>query len=259
MKILIHPDAARAAGAVADRIADLLAARPGAVLGLATGGTMEPVYAALIDRAGQGRFPAARFTSFNLDEYVGLGPDHPQSYHVYMRRHLFGPLGLPPGQAHLPRGDAPDLEAEAARYEAAIAAAGGIDLQLLGIGANGHIGFNEPSSSLVSRTRVKTLARKTVEDNRRFFGPGEPVPRHALTMGIGTVMDAAEVVLLATGAAKAQAVAAMVEGPLSASCPASILQMHAKATLVCDRAAAAALRMTEYYETVHPEGGAPQL
>ncbi|QUS37266.1 glucosamine-6-phosphate deaminase [Falsirhodobacter algicola] len=254
MKILIHPTSEGAVKAAALQIADLLAARPEAVLGLATGGTMEPVYAALIDLVAEGQCRGDRFTSFNLDEYVGLSADHPQSYHHYMRRHLFDALGVPAAQTHLPAGDAPDLAAEAQRYEARIAAAGGIDLQLLGIGANGHIGFNEPSSSLASRTRVKTLTRSTVEANRRFFAEGEAVPVHALTMGIGTVMDARHILLLATGAGKARAVAGMAEGPVSAACPASILQMHPSVVLVCDRAAAADLRMTDYYETVHPDG-----
>lgn len=251
MKILIFPDAADASAQTAHRIAALLLAQPRAVLGLATGGTMKPVYAALCQALAPG---PATFTSFNLDEYVGLPAHHPQSYAYYMRATLFDALRLPASQGHLPRGDAPDPAAEAARYEAAIAAAGGIDLQLLGLGANGHIGFNEPTSSLGSRTRVKTLTRKTVADNARFFGPEEQVPRLAITMGIGTILDAREILLLATGAAKAGAVARMVEGPVTAACPASALQLHPRTTVLIDAAAASDLKLREYYETVHPGG-----
>ena len=251
MKILIYPDAATAGAQTARRIAARLAAQPRAVLGLATGGTMKPVYAALREGLGPG---PVQFTSFNLDEYVGLPASHPQSYAHYMRAHLFDAVGLPAERAHLPRGDAADPVAEAARYEAAIAAAGGIDLQLLGLGANGHIGFNEPTSSLGSRTRVKTLTRKTVDDNARFFAPGETVPRRAVTMGIGTILDAREILLLATGPGKARAAARMIEGPLSAACPASALQLHAKVTVLLDEAAAADLDLRDYYETVHPGG-----
>src|SRR5690606_20640814 len=147
-----------------------------------------------------------RLTTFNLDEYVGLDAEHPQSYRSYMRHHLFDPIGLNPAQTFLPDGRAPDLDAEAARYEDAIRQAGGMDLQLLGLGANGHIGFNEPASSLGSRTRVKTLTTSTRAANARFFAPGETVPCFAITMGIQTIMEAKQVVLLATGAAKANAV-----------------------------------------------------
>ena len=251
MKILILPDAKAASDAAAARILSHLASRPRAVLGLATGGTMKAVYETL--RTVLGRCQAA-FTSFNLDEYVGLPPTHPQSYAHYMKTHFFDAIALPAAASHLPRGDAPDPVAEAARYEAAITAAGGIDLQLLGLGANGHIGFNEPTSSLASRTRLKTLTRKTVEDNARFFGPNEVVPRRAITMGIGTILDARAILLLATGASKRDAVARMIEGPVSAACPASALQMHPDVTVVIDEAAAANLRLRDYYDTVHPNG-----
>lgn len=215
---------------------------------------MEPVYAGLLDRTRAGQVSLDRMTSFNLDEYVGLSPEHPQSYHAFMQERLFAPLKLEPARTHLPRGDAPDPVAEAARYDAAITHAGGIDLQLLGIGRNGHIGFNEPSSSLASPTRVKTLTRATREANARFFGPDEAVPRFAITMGIATILRSRHAVLLATGAAKAEAVAAMAEGPLSARCPASALQMHPKVTVVLDTEAAAGLELRQYYETVHPQG-----
>ncbi|MCZ0962544.1 glucosamine-6-phosphate deaminase [Paracoccus benzoatiresistens] len=251
MKVLVFPDAATASAATAARIVARLHDNPRAVLGLATGGTMEPVYAALRrDLAGG---PVA-FTAFNLDEYVGLPADHPQSYASYMRAHFYDALGVPAAQTHLPRGDAPDPQAEADRYEAAIKAAGGIDLQLLGLGANGHIGFNEPISSLGSRTRVKTLARKTVNDNARFFRPGEEVPHQAITMGIATILEAREILLLTTGKTKSRAVAQMIEGPVSAICPASALQMHPRVTVLLDTASAADLSLREYYEIISKPG-----
>lgn len=254
MKILIHPTAEAAADAVAGLIAARLRARPASVLGLATGGTMEAVYQRLIalHRAGECSFAQAQ--SFNLDEYVGLAPGHPCSYWHYMRAHLFDHVDMDPARGHLPRGDAADPEAEAARYEAAIVTAGDIGLQLLGLGANGHIGFNEPTSSLSSLTRIKTLTRQTREMNARFFDRAEDVPRLAITMGIGTILRADEVLLLAYGAGKAAVAAAMIEGPVSAACPASALQMHRKVTVVLDEAAASELRLRDYYEAVHPGG-----
>jgi glucosamine-6-phosphate deaminase len=256
VKVLILDDAEAAAARVAGIVAATLRARPDAVLGLATGETMRAVYARLValHRAGTAHFADA--TTFNLDEYVGVAPDHPASFHSFMRETLFAPLGLDPARTHLPRGDAADPDAEARRYEASIAAAGGIDLQLLGIGRNGHLAFNEPTSSLGSRTRVKTLTETTRTANAPAFAPG-PVPRHAITMGIATILEARACVLLATGAAKAAAVTRMVEGPLGADCPATALQFHPDATVVLDDAAAAHLTMRDYYETVHPGGAEP--
>jgi glucosamine-6-phosphate deaminase len=168
-----------------------------------------------------------------------------------MRSNLFDQLAHPPARTHIPNGLGDDIAGHCAEYEAAIRAAGGIDLQLLGLGTNGHIGFNEPSSSLASRTRIKTLAPKTIEDNARFFGDEASVPRHVLTMGIGTILEARHCLVLAFGAKKAAAVAAMAEGPITASCPASALQMHEKCTLLIDEAAAAALQRTDYYRWVY--------
>lgn len=253
MKVLICEHHEAAITRTAGLVADLLRARPDAVLGLATGGTMLPLYDRLAALHRQG-LSFSGLTSFNLDEYVGLGADHPASYHRYMRDVLFRHIDIDPTRTHLPRGDAPDPAAEAEHYEALIAATGGLTLQLLGIGQNGHIGFNEPTSSLASRTRIKTLTESTRAANRQYFAPGETPPGYAITMGVGTILDARECLLLATGAAKAQAVAAMVEGPVSAVCPASALQMHPCATVVLDRAAAADLRLTDYYHHVHPNG-----
>lgn len=254
MKVLIHSKPEEAIAQVAEILAAKLRAKSDAVLGLATGGTMEAVYQNLVSIHHEGRVSFREATSFNLDEYVGLKPDHPCSYWRYMREHLFDHVDFDHSRTHLPFGDAADPEAEAARYEASIVAAGDIDLQLLGLGANGHIGFNEPTSSLTSLTRIKTLTRSTREANARFFETFDEVPRLAITMGIGTIMRADEVVLLAYGAGKAEAVAAMVEGPLSAVCPASVLQMHRKATVVLDEAAASKLALRDYYQEVHPDG-----
>lgn len=254
MQVLIFPSRDEATRAAAKRIADRIVGHLDIVLGLATGGTMEPVYARLIEIVREGGIDVSRASSFNLDEYVGLAADHPQSYATTMRRLLFDHLPFDPERTRLPRGDAPDPLREAKLYEAMIAAAGGVELQLLGLGNNGHIGFNEPSSSLASRTRIKRLTRNTIEANQRFFGPDETVPTHSITMGIATIMEAREVMLVATGAAKAEAVAAMIEGPVSAACPASALQYHPRAAIMLDPDAAAGLKLRDYYEDVHPGG-----
>lgn len=240
MRILVLPTAEGAGARAAARILDAVRANPRLVLGCATGGTMDPVYAHL--RAAAGEVPFAGVTTFNLDEYVGLPPDHPQSYHAYMRAHFFDAAGMDPARCHLPRGDAPDPVAEAARYEGAIIAAGGIGLQFLGIGTNGHIGFNEPGTDHASRTGVRWLAARTRADNARYFQRPEDVPSAAISMGIGTIMDAAEILLVAVGAAKADAVRAMAQGPIDPACPASALRRHPRVTVVLDDAAAAGLR-----------------
>ena len=248
MEVVITPTAAGGAALVADAVVALLARRPGAVLGLATGSSPLGVYRELVGRCRDGlvSFRAAR--AFLLDEYVGLPPGAPQAYAAVIRRDLIDALDLAPGAVDGPDGAATDVPVECARYETALAAAGGVDLQLLGIGTDGHVGFNEPGSSLASRTRLKTLTRRTREDNARFFG-GDPdaVPRHVLTQGLGTLLDARHLVLLASGEAKAAAVAAAVEGPVSASCPASVLQLHPHATVVLDDAAASRLAGADHH------------
>ncbi|MCB2055550.1 MAG: glucosamine-6-phosphate deaminase [Geminicoccaceae bacterium] len=255
MKVLILEDAAAAVARAAGLVSATVISRPEIVLGLATGGTMLPLYADLRRRHAEGSLSFAGVTTFNLDEYVGLAPAHPGSYHTYMREALFDHVDIDPARTHLPRGDAADPRAEAQRYEQAITDRGGIDLQLLGIGRNGHIGFNEPTSSLGSRTRIKTLTIETREANRRYFTEGEEVPRYALSMGIGTIMEARACLLLATGSTKAEACARMIEGAIGAACPATALQMHPRVTAVLDREAAAALELKDYYDHVHPEGG----
>ena len=254
MKMLIFDDRQDAARAVVDTIADQIGRKADSVLGLATGRTMEPVYRDLVERRRRGDVSLSEVITFNLDEYVGLAPGHPQSYRATMQRLLFDHVDIDPARTHLPRGDARDPVAEADRYEQSVTKAGGIDLQLLGLGANGHIGFNEPSSSLASRTRVKKLAARTRADNRRDFGAGETMPTHAITMGVGTIMRSAAIVLIAFGAGKAQAVGDMVEGPVTAMCPATALQFHPDVTVVLDAEAAARLSLRDVYLDIHPSG-----
>lgn len=247
MEIIIQPEAADATTIAARRVAALLRVKPDAVLGLATGSTPVALYKELIGMD----LDWSRVTTFNLDEYIGLPRDHPQSYHSFMWENLFRHVNIRPESAHIPDGNAADVPATCQAYENRIAEAGGIDLQILGIGTDGHIGFNEPTSSLASRTRIKTLTQRTREDNARFFGSVEEVPHHVITMGIGTIMEARECLLLAFGDSKARAIAEAVEGPLTASNPASVLQMHPAARLCLDAPAAAHLSRKEYYQWVH--------
>lgn len=246
MEIVLLPDAQSVATTAADIIeARLRAGR--AVLGLATGSTPLGLYAELIARhRGQG-LSFADAEAFLLDEYLGLPADHPESYRSVIRREIAGSVDFADGAVHGLSGVAEDPEAEAARYEEAIAAAGGIDVQILGIGSDGHIGFNEPMSSLSSRTRIKTLTEETRRDNARFFPSIDDVPRHVLTQGLGTIREARHLVLLALGASKAEALAAAVEGPVAALCPASALQLHPRVTVLADPAAASRLQHAEYY------------
>ena len=243
--ILSTPDMGGAL--VGEAIAELLGRRPAAVLGLATGSTPLPVYRDLACRYASGKLSLARARAFLLDEYVGLPPEHPSSYRAFIAEHVEARLDFARGAVTRPDATADDLPAACAAYEEAIAAAGGIDLQLLGIGTDGHIAFNEPGSSLSSRTRIKTLTDSTRHDNARFFDSVDDVPRHVVTQGIGTILEARHVVLLAFGAEKADAVAAAVEGPVTALCPASALQLHPHATVVVDEAAASGLRLADYY------------
>ena len=250
MEVLIQADAERAALLVARIVAGEVRAHPRAVLGLATGGTMERVYRQLVRMHREDQLDFSGCTTFNLDEYVGLAPDDPNSYHRYMREHLFQHVNFAPGQTHLPHGNALDLAAECRRYEELIQSAGGIDLQLLGIGKSGHIGFNEPLSALRSRTREKALAPTTIAQNAPYFGGEDKMPRRALTMGVGTILDARRCVLLATGASKAEIIARAVEGPITSMITASALQWHPRCTVVVDEEAAAKLTEKEYYRWI---------
>jgi glucosamine-6-phosphate deaminase len=222
-------------------VADRLRKKPNLVLGLATGSTPLGLYRELIRMHHEEGLDFSKVVTFNLDEYVGLPPDHDQSYHYFMRENLFKHINIDPRFIHIPQGMAKDLDAFCSWYEARITEFGGLDLQILGIGANGHIAFNEPGSSLGSRTRIKTLTGTTRQDNARFFGRTEEVPKYALTMGVGTIMDAQEILLLANKKAKSRAVLAAVEGPITAMCPASIIQLHRKALVIVDREASSEL------------------
>ena len=247
MEVIVRPDASAAVSLAARLIGDRLRAKPDLVLGLATGRTMERVY----DRLVESRVSFAQATTFNLDEYIGLPADDPNSYRRYMRERLFDRVDLDPGRAHLPDGSAPDVKAAAKRYEARIARAGGIGLQLLGIGEAGHIGFNEPLSAFASRTRDKTLTPTTRAQNAAMFGgDAGAVPARALTMGVATILEARELILLATGPSKAGIVARAVEGPLTAMVSASAIQMHPNCKVILDEDAASDLTERDYYRFI---------
>src|SRR5215469_6513776 len=246
MEIVIQPTQEGATKIATRLMARLLREKPGAVLGLATGSTPLPLYHELAHMKLDWR----RVTTFNLDEYVGLAPKHPASYHYFMRENLFRHVNIPEKNIHIPDGMTPDVPAFCQRYEDEIRAAGGIDLQLLGIGADGHIGFNEPSSSLASRTRIKTLTAQTRKDNAKYFGGEAQAPHHVITMGIGTIMESRHCLLLAFGKKKARAIAGAVEGPVTAMNPASALQWHPKVTMCLDAPAASLLKMKRYYRWV---------
>ncbi len=251
MEIIIQPTANAASVIAARLIARQVREKPDSVLGFATGSTPIATYQELIRLHREERLDFSRVTTFNLDEYVGLHAAHPASYHAFMHAQLFSHINVSRERIHIPDGMAADVPAECARYETAIRAAGGIDLQLLGIGSDGHIGFNEPSSSLASRTRIKTLTELTRANNARFFdGDLTKVPLHCITMGVGTIMETRAVLLLAFGAGKAQAVAEAVEGPITAMNPASILQMHPVAKCLMDEPAATRLTKRDYYRWV---------
>lgn len=217
------------------------------VLGLATGSTPLGLYEQWIQRYRAGEISFRNAVSFNLDEYCGVAPEDVQSYHYFMQENLFKHVDFLPQNTHVPKTDCPDLPASAEAYEVAIQQAGGIDLQILGIGTEGHIGFNELGSSFSSATRVKTLTAKTRQDNARFFESLELVPRMAITMGLGTIMNARAILLLATGSHKAQTIRDTIEGPVTSMVPASILQFHPNATILLDRAAASKLDHLDYY------------
>jgi glucosamine-6-phosphate deaminase len=257
MEVVILKDANDVAVHGAALVEAMLRVKPQAVFGFATGGTPRALYRRLAERQRTGKVSFSRSSSFNLDEYLGLPPDSPQSYRAYMRREFFDRVDIDPAATHLPEcAPGEDPQRVGPRYEAMIREAGGIDLQILGIGHNGHIGFNEPSSSLASRTRVKTLTPRTLEANSRLFDDNEFQPRLAITMGIATIMEARRILLLATGEAKAAAVAGLVEGPVTAMCPASALQLHERVTVLLDEAAAAKLQHRAYYDLAYRENRA---
>lgn len=246
-EVVILDDSEQAGELVADILVRHVAHDAAAVWGLATGSTPLPVYRALARRVARGEVDLSRVRGFALDEYVGLPDGHPQSYRAVIGTEVVRPLRLDPGRVHVPPGSHDGLETAGDRYEQAILDAGGVDVQILGIGTDGHIGFNEPGSSFASTTRVKTLTEQTRRDNARFFDSPDEVPLHCVTQGLGTILRARHLVLIAFGPGKADALAAAVEGPLTASVPASAIQLHARVTVVADRAAASGFRYADYY------------
>lgn len=252
MEIIIKQDSATASIAAARVLARLVREKPNARIGLATGSTPLMLYKELVRMHREEGLDFSQVITFNLDEYIGLEKEHSQSYHTFMWDNLFSQINIKAENVHIPDGMAADVPRFCASYETAMEAAGGIDLQVLGVGSDGHIGFNEPTSSLASRTRIKTLTQQTVQDNARFFGGDESkVPHHCITMGIGTIMDVRMNLMLAFGAGKAEAVASFVEGPVSSMVPASILQHHPAAKIFIDKPAASALKLSDYYRWVY--------
>src|SRR5260370_7978013 len=249
MEVIIQPNKEAAAALVARIIAHDLRANPHLVIGLATGATMERVYRQLVAMHREQHLHFSLCSTFNLDEYVGLWPTDPNSYRHYMDQHLFRHVNIDLRNTHLPNGLATDLEAECRKYEALIQRFGGIDLQLLGIGKAGHIGFNEPLSALRSRTRVKALTPTTIKQNASFFGGEDKMPRRAITMGVGTILECRRCILLATGESKAEVIAQAVEGPITSMISATTLQLHARCTVLMDEAAAGQLKPKHYYHS----------
>lgn len=247
MEVVILPGGRQIASLVADAVESLLRSKPDAVLGLATGSSPLPVYDELARRHERAGLDFSRACGFTLDEYVGLEPGHPESYREVIRRDFANRVNINPDNVLGPDGSAADIPAACRGYEDRIRERGGIDLQLLGLGTDGHIGFNEPGSSLASRTRIKSLIEQTRRDNARFFRSLDEVPHHVVTQGLGTILESRHAILLATGAQKAQAVHDLVEGPVAAICPASVLQLHPHASIVVDEAAASSLKLADYY------------
>jgi glucosamine-6-phosphate deaminase len=251
MLVILKRDDEEISRQAAQLIASAVRKKPALTLGLATGSTMVGVYKHLVTLHTQGALDFSRVVTFNLDEYLGLSAAHPQSFHYFMRENLFAHVNIDPRNIHIPDGTIPgDYDQYCASYEESIRKAGGIDLQLLGIGRNGHIGFNEPTSSIGSRTRLKVLSQETMDDNAKSFAPGEESPRCAITMGIGTILEARKILLLATGASKSEAIAKSIEGPITSAVSASALQLHPDVTFIVDDAAASQLAQRDYYYRV---------
>jgi glucosamine-6-phosphate deaminase len=250
VRVIIEPDAQAASRRAARFVAELVSRKPDCVLGLATGSTPLALYGELIRMHREDGLSFAQVTTFNLDEYVGLAPTDPQSYRCFMQQNLFDAIDIDPKRTNVPDGRALDFETHARAYEQKIKDAGGIDLQILGIGSDGHIAFNEPGSSLGSRTRLKSLASETIRDNARFFGGEDKVPRLAVTMGVGTILESKRCLLLAFGEHKAAAVRDTVEGPITAQVTASALQLHRDVVGIFDEPAASLLKRRDYYADV---------
>jgi len=248
MEVVILPDPGKIAEIAADVIVRLLNRKPDAVIGLATGSSPLAVYDELVRRTAAGEVSFAQAKAFMLDEYVGIPDAHPERYRNVIRRDIESRVDFAPGAVQGPEGNAGDLAQACLDYEHAIAEAGGVDLQILGIGSNGHIAFNEPGSSLSSRTRMKVLSAQTIADNSRFFEADiSQVPRYCLTQGLGTILDARHLLLIATGDGKAEAVRGTVEGGVSSMCPGSVIQLHPRATVFLDDGSASLLKLADYY------------
>lgn len=250
MKVLLTRNPDQAADLATGEILTLLRDKPNLVLGLATGSTPIGIYNRLVAAYREGNVSFSKVHTFNLDEYFDLPPEHNQSYRYFMKQHLFEKIDIPSDQIHFPPSEGNNLLKRWEEYEDLIQKVGGIDIQILGIGSNGHVGFNEPTSSLRSRTRIKTLTPKTLKDNSRFYSKNEVQPELAVTMGIGTIMDSRKILLQAFGKKKAEAIRAAVEGPISSICPGSTLQLHSDVTLYLDPDAASLLGMCEYYQQI---------
>lgn len=251
MEVIVQPDYEQMSKVAAQIVVEILNAKPNAVLGMATGSTPLGLYQELVRLHREGQLDFSRVTTFNLDEYVGLSTNHPQSYHYFMRDQFFQHVNIPPQNINIPSGTTSNYPAFCEWYEQRIAECGGIDLQILGIGSDGHIAFNEPTSSMSSRTRLKTLSEQTIKDNARFFERREDVPVYAITMGVGTILDARKLVLVANGKAKARAIAQAVEGPVTSMVTASAIQLHRDATVIVDEDAASELTMRDYYDFIY--------
>lgn len=237
----IFPDTSSIADYVSTALINKIKSKPEVVLGVATGGTMEPIYARFVEQAREQQLDVSRLTSFNLDEYVGLHADHPKSYAAYMHEHLFKHMGFDGTRNHLPDGLAKNLEEHCLEYSARVRQHGGIDLQLLGVGGNGHIGFNEPGTAFDSRCHVVQLSERTRIDNSRFFAKNAVVPASAITMGMQDIMDAHEILLIATGHNKAAIMAEYHKNDITEAIPLTILKLHPRAKIILDEAAASLL------------------
>ena len=248
MVVLIQPDHNKIASIAANIIQDAILKKPDLVLGLATGSTPITLYRSLVRMHREDGLDFSGVTTFNLDEYVGIPLEHVQSYHTFMAQHFFDHVNIPKDNQHIPQNTSDNHEKFCASYEEKITSVGGIDIQILGIGTDGHIGFNEVGSSLASRTRIVTLSRSTLEANAiHFNGDIKVVPEMAITMGIATIMEAKQCLLLACGTSKSQAIAKAIEGPITSMVPASALQMHPNTVAIIDEDASAMLNEVEYY------------
>ncbi|MGI9455157.1 MAG: glucosamine-6-phosphate deaminase [Aeoliella sp.] len=259
MEVIVKPSYEEMSRAAAQVVADVMNTKPNAVLGLATGSTPLGVYQELARMHKEDGLDFSRVTTFNLDEYVGLPAGHEQSYHYFMQENFFQHVNIPAQNTYVPSGTTSNYESFCQWYEKQIEECGGIDIQLLGIGSDGHIAFNEPTSSFTSRTRLKTLAEPTIDDNARFFERREDVPIYAITMGVGTILESRQLLMVANGKNKAHAVAASIEGPLNSMFTASALQLHPSSIVFLDDDAASELTMRDYYDWVRDKKpGAPQ-